>query len=59
MVCPIFLAKVYPSPVEPVKGYEAPPVHIIAASQAYCSLSVVTPTTRSSFTVIDVTGSFK
>lgn len=51
-LCPISPAIRYPSPVEPVRGYEAPPVVRITASASYDFFFVTTPFALPSMTTI-------
>ena len=45
MLCPSSCAILYPDPVEPVSGYDRPPVHMMAARHSIMPDSVLTPQT--------------
>ena len=55
IVCPACFANLYPSPVEPVLGYDLPPVHIITLSAVIDVLDVFTPFTAPSLIISDFT----
>ena len=56
MACPNFWAILKPSPVEPVLGYETPPVASITESQGISLLFLrITPIILFSFIIISIT----
>ena len=55
MVCPKSAARLYPSPVDPVRGYETPPVASTTALHRIVLPAATTPVTVLSSTINRVT----